>query len=285
MLVNMQTITEVIETIIFTAYVDAPSLCSVILVGPSGSGKSQVMMQFRRFPSVSIQNDLTTMKMAEILDNDRENKIRHFLIPDLNPSLSHKPAVVALFLSSLLTLQSEGVFSAENVSAKRVEHAPVGIITGCTPEMYEYYHKRLRVLGLIRRNAPIFYTLSLNTIEQAQREKRNGVIHVGDDLKPNGLASKRVDIPPHYAELVQAHADTFTEYLSTGPVWQVDPTGKRFCRPGKVENLLPLAPHDFLRTVTKAHALRAHRTTVNQEDLDFSRRFVALTKYGEARQI
>jgi hypothetical protein len=287
-LVGLETVETIIETIIMTAYVKAPNTCSIILVGPSGSGKSQSMLRYRKFPSVYIANDLTTMAMAEILANDKKGQIRHFLLPDLNPSLSHKNSVTSLWLSSLLTLQSEGVFTTgEGTRVQKIHHTPVGIITACTPEMYEIHHKKLRILGMIRRNAPIFYTLSEDTIRKAHLEKINGKIHAAVEARLPELARTITDVTIgiREAELIMRDADLFAEYLSIGPVWHSDPSGKRWSSPGKVENMLPLAPHDYLRTLAKAHALRQGRTVVNSMDVDFVRTFVSFTKYGKESQL
>lgn len=287
-LVGMADVTEIIETVIYTAYVRAKGTCSVMLVSPSGGGKSQSMLQFRNFPSVYIHNDLTTMRMADILERDREGKIRHFMLPDLNPTLSHKPAVVSLFLAALLSLQSEGMFDAgEGTRVHQVQHAPVGMITGCTPEMYTAYHRKLRILGLIRRNSPIFYTLGKNTVDKAQAEKKVNIEHVGEPIKPpKGLKPDRdVTIPREHAEILEVLSVLFTEHLSVGPVWHVLPDGRRAVEPGKCEVMLPLAPHDFLRLLAKGHALRGRREIVNSDDVAFVRRFVGMTKFGDITQL
>lgn len=286
-LVKMERIREIIESVICTGFVESPHTCSIILVGPSGSGKSHSMMQFRNYSSVSLQNELTTMIMSEVLKRDRHNEIKHFLLPDLNPTLSHKSSVVQLFLSSLLTLESEGVFKAgEGTRIERVEHNPVGMITACTPEMYDRHHKRMYNIGLIRRMAPVFYDLCGDTIATAQEEKENGKIHVATILPDRKLQPVRVMIPAPEASSIRHLSSVLATNLGIGPVWYKDGNGKNHVEPGVIgKPLLPLGPHDFLRTLAKGHALKDNRTDVTKDDTDFIAFFVDCTQYGKALSI
>jgi hypothetical protein len=286
MLVGMRKIEEIVDTVFYSSLVSHKPI-SVILVAPSGAGKSEVIMQFRNYPSVRLHGDLTTMRMAELLEPDHENKIKHFAIPDLNATLSHKQSVTGLFLSNLLTLQSEGTFEVgEAAKTKKIKHQPVGLVTACTPEMYEAYHRKLRVLGLMRRNAPIFYTLGQALIDHAQKQKRKNVIHQGDLRKWEvSVKPRTVAIGERFSMMIQMQATIFTERLSIGPVWSVERDGQRICKPGPLGYMLPLAPHDFLRSLAKGHAVRDHRSSVNQSDIDFLEMFVGFTKYGEQVQV
>lgn len=288
MLVGMRKIELIVDTVLYS-YLVSHKPISVILVAPSGAGKSEVIMQFKDYPSVRLHGDLTSMRMAELLAPDTNNTIKHFLIPDLNATLSHKQSVTGLFLSNLLTLQSEGSFEVgEGNKSNKIKHQPVGLVTGCTPEMYQSYHRKLRILGLMRRNAPVFYTLSQDLVNKAQTQKRNNTIHFGELRKwiRNGKSgAKKITINPRLSMNIQLLADTFTQKLTIGPVWSIERDGTRICKPGQIGFMLPLAPHDFLRALAKSHAIKNDRFIVNQADLDFVQMFVSFTQYGEAIQV
>ena len=286
MLVGVDMIEEIIETVLTTSRIKESKPVSVILVGPSGCGKSEVIMEFCKAKTAYYSNDLTTMEAMLVLQADKENKIRHFVLPDLNPTLSHKPTVTGLFLSKLLTLQSEGILvMRDGRRTVEVKHDPIGLVTACTPEMYEQWHRKFRMLGLLRRNAPIFYTLSEKNVNVAQKQKREGTIHTGTPRNAEPQTRKQIKIPALIARLIEVQSQIFASNLTIGPIWQITSTGERVCKPGSYGYLLPLGPHDFLRTVAKAHALKNNRDQVNEKDYDFLATFVSFTKYGTTVQV
>src|SRR4029077_18522366 len=133
-LVGMETLQEIIETVLFTPAIFDCVPISIILVGPPGTGKSKIILQFSA-PSLMKTNDVTSAGLADIVGDDKDNNVRHVIVPDFNIVVSHKSSTSNLTIASLLTLMSEGILRIDDGRRKKeLVHSPLGIITAMTRE-------------------------------------------------------------------------------------------------------------------------------------------------------
>lgn len=272
-LVGTRPIEEIIHTATLTPFVHNSIPVSIILISESGAGKSKTVLRFQGEHIMRV-DDLTSKGLFDILRADPQNKIRFLLIPDFNPVLSHKASVSNLLIANLLTVSSEGLVNiSDGRDAKELKHAPCGIITAVTTQMFLRSQRKWSELGITRRFLPVHYGYSTRTIMQAQDEIRQQ--HVTSQLlknihiSPNGAAnSGAVTIPPEIGLKIEAMSQLLANNL--GQYSSFEWEGKTKARVIKQGTpIYPMSPHITLQTLAKANALRQHRTEANASDLDF----------------
>ncbi len=177
-LIALQPILEIIETVLWTAALDHGIPISAFLIGPPGSGKSKTLTPFAG-KTIHRSDDLTSSGVLEIMERDKENSVKHILISDLNAILSHKSSTTNLTIGNLLSLMSEGIVRIDDGRRnKEVPHAPVGLVVGITPKMYEMHFERWDMTGFRRRFLPIFFTYKAATIMQIQKAIEDGKVNM-----------------------------------------------------------------------------------------------------------
>lgn len=290
-LIGMEPLQEILETAFFTAALPDCVPISVILVGPPGTGKSKVILQYDG-PNLHKTNDVTSAGLSELVQDDKEGKVRHIIIPDFNIVVSHKSSTSNLTVASLLTLMSEGVLRIDDGRrTKEMIHAPVGITTAMTREIYEEHAARFRKLGIGRRFTPVFFGYSISTREKVQTSIKNGTT----TLKQ--LQSRPVCLPPQNKwpikiEVSSAHSDRMgnlsrdmSEALAFQPQWEKSFNGQGSNESWKIVPVrgatpIEFTPHMVLRAMACAHALRAGRRAVKDADIEFLIKFVTFTNYA-----
>jgi hypothetical protein len=285
-LISMEVLQEIVESVCYTAPVANTIPLSAMLIGPPGTGKSKVIMQYNS-PCLHPTNDLTSSGLSEILGDDREGLIRHLVIPDFNVVVSHKQSTATLTIASLLSVMSEGTMRVDDGRrVKELVHAPVGVITAMTRDVYEIHAKKFLQLGIGRRFIPLFFTYSLITREKIQAEIANGTITLQQlipavlDLPPHKAWPVVVSIHDKESQRIRALSVEMSSNLSYQPRWERDETSSWVIRPFRSHNPIEFTPHMILRTLAQGHALRAKRIAVHDEDVEFLVRFVMYTNYS-----
>ena len=286
-LVGMETLQEILETVLFTPAIFDCVPISVILVGPPGTGKSKIILQFQS-PSILKTNDVTSAGLADIVGDDKDNKVRHVIVPDFNIVVSHKAATSNLTIASLLTLMSEGILRIDDGRRKKeLVHAPLGIITAMTREIYEEHAGRFRKLGIGRRFIPLFFGYSFPTKEKIMLSIKNG------DTTLKQLAEKKIilpkqeswplqaEIPSEIASKISTYSTPMAEALSFQPEWIKDKETYAWkITPVHGHPPMEFTPHMVLRAMAQAHAIRAGRKIVKETELEFLLRFIQFMNYS-----
>jgi hypothetical protein len=290
-LVGMEPIEEILETSFFTAALENCVPLSFILVGPPGTGKSKVILQYQA-PSIHVTNDVTSAGLAEIMEDDKLHAKRHIVIPDFNIVVSHKSATSNLTISSLLTLMSEGILRIDDGRRKKeIIHPPVGITTAMTREIYEEHAGRFRKLGIGRRFIPIFFGYSISTRERVQSSIKSGnttlrqLQHKKITLPPQAKWPIKVEINKLTSDRLQLLSRDMAESLAFHPQWQKTYNGDGSNEVWKImptRGVTPIefTPHMILRSMAEAHALRAGRRAVRDADVEFVIKMVTFTNYS-----
>lgn len=286
-LVGMETLQEIIETVLFTPSIFDCVPISIILVGPPGTGKSKIILQFSA-PSLMKTNDVTSAGLADIVGDDKDGHIRHIIVPDFNIVVSHKAATSSLTIASLLTLMSEGILRIDDGRRKKeLIHAPLGIITAMTREIYEEHSSRFRKLGIGRRFVPLFFGYSFPTTKKIMESIQKG------DTTLKQLRSKTIILPkkeswPLRAEFSDSIAKQVSELarpmadnLSYQPEWIRDnETFAWKITPVHGRPPIEFTPHMVLRAMAQAHAIRAGRKVVKDQEIEFLLRFIGFMNYS-----
>lgn len=290
-LVGVDRLQAILETTFYTACLSNTVPISVIMVGPPGSGKSKLILQYQA-PSIHVTNDVTSQGLAELVSDDKDSVVRHVVIPDFNIVVSHKASTSNLTVASLLTLMSEGVLRIDDGRRKKeMLHAPIGVVTAMTREIYEEHATRFRKLGIGRRFVPVFFGYSPKTREQVQDSIRDG----GTTLCQ--LAPHAIKLPPRdkwpfeivtngtSAERLRNLSRDMADALSFHPQWEkiLDAKSRNTSWqivPFRGAPPIEFTPHMVLRAMAQAHALRDKRHEVNDADVDFCMDFVQFMNYS-----
>lgn len=285
---------EILETILLTAHVAGTIPISAILIGPSGAGKSKGVMQFRDADGCHLTTDVTSIGIQEILSRDKEGKIRFLIVPDFNLVLSHRASTLQLTIANLLSVTSEGTVRIDDGRVvKEVKHAPVGIITAMTRELYAHVARKWSVIGFNRRFLPVYYDYSTETRFKIQDGISTGSVSLMQ------LASKQVEPPPMQTVVEMGDESKTIQQLSTELAENIGwlpinrhrkegeeekptegiKTASRKAGAVFIGKQLEFSPHLSLRTMAQAHALKEKRTAVSREDVAFLMRLITFTRY------
>lgn len=179
---------RVLRRIQYSATIAGARPLNVIIIGPSGGGKSLVLSRAIAQNAVKLM-DFTSESLLRLCDRDRP---RYIVCPDLNIVVSHKPAVSNLTIAALLALTGEGVSRIPGIDGEVKFRLPenycCGVMTACTYDMYVSKRGKWRQIGLLRRLIPLYYSYTPQTVLQI-----NGAISEG--MTPRYQANGEWKIP------------------------------------------------------------------------------------------
>jgi hypothetical protein len=191
----------------------------------------------------------------------------------------------------LLTVMSEGVARIDDGRRKKeIEHAPIGIITAMTRDMYDENVTKFRKLGIGRRFCYLFFGYCYATRSAIQDQIQNGTVTL-QQLMPKHLSLPDVKewpltivIRELEASAIREMSREMAENMSYHPKW-VREDAAWVIKPFRGLSPIEFTPHMMLRTLAQGHALRDKRMIVNGDDIDFLKKFVAFTNYATPGQL
>lgn len=295
-LIGLDALSTIIETVMYSGYLHDTIPLSIVLVGPSGSGKSKLLLAYRRNAGIHTTDDLTSAGLFDILKNDeRDGAIKHLLIGDFNKIVAHKKHVATSTMGSLLSVLADGTSRIDDGRReKTLDHAPVGLLTAMTKSVYEDHEKEWKDKGISRRVLPFFFGYTPATKMRVSAEIRNGNVSL-EHIQPRMLAlpvlKGRVNIPDAIAREIENFGLLLADAQAWSPKWfwgggkagQVGVT--LMCRPTKGETPLPFTPQLVLRTLARAHALRDKRRVVSRQDVQFLLELMEYCNYETPKQV
>lgn len=290
-LYHLEPLEEIIETILFTSCIREENPVSVIIVGPSGIGKSAALS---RYDSKAIlhTDSISSKGLYDIANSDKEKLLRFLIIPDMNPTLSRRPTTVQSALASLLSFTSDGTVRIDDGrETKECLHDPVGIVTAATDDIYGQQARQWFILGLRRRIIPIFFKYTRETMSKLQALVREEKIHstfppkrvIGLERKakpniPKEMAFQIEGLSLQFAALLGKHKprtngnSKLTYDQSSPKLWYI-------------RDVAPISPQITLSTMVRAHAYKNKRGTANKEDYEFLCRFLDFCDPERPREI
>lgn len=264
----LEPVLEIVETILYSACVESEIPVSMIMVAPSGVAKS---MAIKHYASEALHptDSISSQGLYDIAARDHKNETRFLMIPDMNPTLSRKAATVQSTIANLLSFTADGTVRIDDGrSQKECKHAPVGLVTAATPDIYNAQAKRWFALGLRRRILPIFFHYSRDTTRKLQALVREQQIHstAPPPIKIKIGFNGRPAIPEGMTHKIEALSLSFAMLL--GKLYNYDE--KNAAKRWKVRDVVPISPQIILMNLARAHALRRNRKAVTCEEDDYA---------------
>ena len=279
---HLEKLAEVIETVLYTGMIRDESPVSILLVGPSGSAKSKLIRKYE-CEQTHVTDSITSAGLWEIVQRDSKEIKKFLMMPDINPTLTRRPSTMQATIGNLLSLTGDGTVRTDDGRGEKItKHSVIGLVTACTPEIYQLHAKRWYALGLTRRVIPIFYSYCDDTTDKLQKLVSKGEIHSTFGDKNNFTLpgkSQRPLIKEFPGKEIELKANQLS--INLGKMAFVDKGQKKWM----IKKIVPISPHVTLRTLAMAHALRRNSSKVETEDLDFLRSFVSFTDPEMPRQL
>lgn len=279
----LESIHELLLTVLYTSTVENAIPVSVVLVADSGTAKSKLLKQpIGR--SIHHTDSFSSQGLFTLMQNDNENKLDWIIVPDLNPTLSRQQKTVNATVANLLTLTMDGTCRIDDGREQKIlKHRPIGILAAITPEIYQTQVRKWFALGLTRRILPIFYTYTASTVRTLLDMVQDGKI-TSVDFKEEEIPLQEKHKPAiDKAEGQYIEALAVRMSVNMGKTKQKDSTNGKFR--WYVKNIVPISPTVVLRTLAQAHAIRHSRGKVGQEELKFLNSFLDFTDPTNPKQI
>ena len=288
MLIGFDAIMEIVETALYSAYIAGTIPLSVILIGPSGGGKSKVIMQYSGSTGCHLTNDITSSGLQQLLERDYEGKIRTLVIPDFNVVLSHRSSTLQLTIANLLSVTSEGTVRIDDGREKKeTKHVPIGIITAMTRELYTHVAKKWAILGFNRRFLPIYFEYSMETRKRVQQSITAGsatLLQLAPRMMHANGVMRDVEVGTNYALEIQSLSDELSNNIGYIPMRMRQPSKDKE-KSFFIGKQLEFTPHLALRSMARAHALKSGRDNVTAEDITFITHLLDFTRFDRPGRI
>lgn len=133
---------------------------SIVLVGPPGSGKTEMLMRFRGNRPMEFRSDLTVRGLWRILLYADKGRVTHVVLPEFNKTFQRKLSTAMNCMGTLTEAMDEGVWDAE-VGPQRwaFNGARVGILGGMTGRTLNKRRAMLYEMGFLDRCAMLPWAL------------------------------------------------------------------------------------------------------------------------------
>lgn len=275
----VETLDEIIRTVLYSAWIEEEVPISILLIGPSGVGKSMMLTRYS-CPLFIRTDSISSKGLYDLARKDEQNMLRYLLIPDMNPTLSRRPSTVEATAANLLSFVSDGTVRVDDGrEEKTCKHRPVGIISAATTDIYRKQSKKWFSLGLRRRIIPMFYEYADSTVDKLQDLVSENKIK--SSLSPsipimNGkeglekMKSSRPFIPKAIQDKIKIKSEKFSIMLGKDTFYD-KAKKKNFWF---VQKIVPISPQITLSNLVRAHALMNHRAVVIEKDYDFLSMFL-----------
>lgn len=258
-MIEIEALKEAIETVLFSAYLEDEKALSLMVVAKAESGKTMAMKGYRFNQGVCYLTDCTAYGISrDILPKIASGEVKHIFIADLITPMSKQTKTRKSFIAFLNNLIEEGVAKMTTYMTIWDKEVNAGVIAAITDnELFDGRHEWAK-MGFLSRFIIYYYEYN---IEQIYRIFE--YLNSDDALKP---PEYRIELPEE-----QIKVSINREMLK-----ELTPLAMRI---GDRMQLYGFRSKVNFRTFLKAHALRAGRTKVEQEDFD------ALLKLSEYMDI
>lgn len=266
---------DIMQTALHTTYLNRGNPVSILLIAPSGGGKSAAIISMCDEETRLRVDRLTSSGLQSMMkDDDKEKKIKWLMIPDLNPSLVGKKSTTDLTMASLMTIISDGIVRISDGRVEKVvKHGAVGVIAGITPEIYRKHRTIWREIGFTRRFILIYFDYTPETLKRLSSAVFYGSAYGGQQFTtsfkvPPVKKTQGVFIPKKFigqiVKLSEQLAALASKRISSVYV-DKKKVGERFV----TEEVNPIPYQITLMQIAKGNALRHKRGTVIEGDIKF----------------
>lgn len=268
----MNPVNQILKVALHTSLISSSRPVSVLLVGPSGGGKSATISRFSS-KWIHHASDVTTRGLYDLAAEDTGNQLRAICIPDLNVPLSHKPSVSNLTIATILSLSWDGTARIDDGRQNKIlRHNAIGFYSGCTPDMFLHSYRRWQALGLMRRFITLHYNYGVSTRCVGSQMIREGKID-SSPLSPIPITTRvgakkgiLISIPTELTFEIEKLGAELAIHLSYRLSWSTKTHRAQWT---VFSRELEFAPHVLMQTMARASALTQGRRSVNEDDIAF----------------
>lgn len=214
MLIGMNQIREVVETVILTGRLKGHSPVSLLLVASPESGKTSVVLE-KECAAVIAMSDVTGRGLQELCKMKPD--VSHIIINDLVAVNAHRSSVNHYTMSMINAMTEEGIMAtAFPGQIETFKHGKRGIIASIPTTMSRDGRAWWNKIGLSSRMLPLAFkhsedlkmkikTIIVNGHTKSSKVKSNPEIFLIPD------SSILVKIPVEYATQIQSYAQIISE--------------------------------------------------------------------------
>lgn len=247
-LIEVDDLIKLVNLALLTGRLKNAKPISMLLIGDTETGKTQILEVFMNLKSVIWANDLSAHVIVDEVAPQVEKGKTHILIPDLLKILGHQKVVTRNTITMLNSIIEEGLKNVMFYGTRKEFKRPVrcGVIAAITRPAYHAREKYWKGIGFVGRCIIVSYSYSeatkLRIHEHIRKSFPARTIEIMTGKKT------QVEIPAKIARRIEALAIAETPF-STG-----------------------FRVHKQMRALVQAHALYCGRSKVKAEDFEEIRR-------------
>jgi len=247
-LIDVDDLIKLVNLALLTGRVKNTKPVSMLLIGDTETGKTQILEVFMNLKSVVWANDLSAKVIVQEVAPLVEKGKTHILIPDLLKVLSHQKVVARNTMTMLNSIMEEGLKNVMFYGTQKEFKQPVrcGVIAAITRAAFRAREQYWKGIGFVGRCILVSFSYSDVTKSKIHEHIRKGFPVKMIEI----ITGKRTqaEIPAKIARRVQDLAAAETPF-STG-----------------------FRVHKQLRALVQAHALYCGRSKAKAEDFEEVRR-------------
>jgi hypothetical protein len=246
-LIQVDDLIRLVNLVLLTGRVKNAKPVSMLLIGDTETGKTQILEVFMNLKPVIWANDLSAHVIVDEVAPEVEKGKTHILIPDLLKVLGHQRVVTRNTMTMLNSIMEEGLKNVMFFGTRREFKQPVrcGVVAAITRDAYDAREKYWSSIGFVGRCIPVSYSYSDQTKLKIHEHIRKGFPPKMIDIITGRPTN--VEISSKIAEKVQDLAIAIIPFS----------TGFRL--------------HKQLRALVQAHALYCGRSKVKMQDFEETR--------------
>jgi len=243
-LIEVDDLIKLVNLALLTGRLKNAKPISMLLIGDTETGKTQILEVFMDLKSVIWANDLSAHVIVDEVAPQVEKGKTHILIPDLLKILGHQKVVTRNTITMLNSIMEEGLKNVMFYGTRKEFKHPVrcGVIAAITRPAYHAREKYWKGIGFVGRCIIVSYSYSEATKLRIHEHIRKGFPARTIEIMTG--KKTQVEIPAKIARRIEALAIAETRF-STG-----------------------FRVHKQLRALVQAHVLYSGRTRVTMQDFE-----------------
>jgi hypothetical protein len=247
-LIEVDDLIKLVNLAILTGRLKNGKRISMLIVGDTETGKTQILEVFMDLKPVIWANDLSAKIIVSDVAPQVEKGKTHILIPDFLKILSHQKVVARNTITMLSAITEEGLKNVMFYGSQREFKEPVkcGVIAAITKSGYKSREKYWKDIGFVGRCIPVSFSYSDETKMRIHEHIRQG------------FPARVIDVVAGRPTSVEIPSDIGVRVQDLVLARSAFSTGFRL--------------HKQLRALVQAHALYLGRSLVTEEDFEEIRR-------------
>jgi hypothetical protein len=199
-LIQVDDIIKLVNLSLLTGRVMNAKPVSMLLIGDTETGKTQILEVFMNLKPVIWANDLSAHVIVDEVAPEVEKGKTHILIPDLLKVLGHQKVVTRNTMTMLNSIMEEGLKNVMFYGTRKEFKQSVrcGVVAAITRDAYRAREKYWSGIGFVGRCIPVSFSYSKATKLKIHEHIRRGFPPTMIEI----IRGRRttVEIPPNIAE-------------------------------------------------------------------------------------